>query len=44
MFVNGVRVPKAAVSVSGTTATYVPASNGAYDLLVVDRVSFDYIY
>jgi hypothetical protein len=44
MFVNGVRVPKAAVSVSGTTVTYVPASNGAYDLLAVDRVSFDYIY
>ncbi|MHA8051847.1 beta strand repeat-containing protein, partial [Aquirufa sp. ROCK-SH2] len=44
MFVNGVRVPKAAVSVSGVTATYVPASNGAYALLVTDRVSFDYIY
>jgi len=44
MFVNGVRVPKAAVSVSGTTVTYVPASNGTYDLLAVDRVSFDYIY
>ena len=44
MFVNGVRVPKAAVSVSGLTVTYVPASNGAYALLATDRVSFDYIY
>jgi hypothetical protein len=44
MFVNGVRVPKAAVSVSGTTATYVPASNGNYALLATDRVAFDYIF
>ncbi len=44
MFINGVRVPKAAVSVSGLTVTYVPASNAAYAILVTDRVSFDYIY
>ena len=44
MYINGVRVPKAAVSVSGTTVTYVPASNSAYAILVTDRVSFDYIY
>jgi hypothetical protein len=44
MFINGVRVPKAAVSVSGTTVTYAPASNAAYAVLVTDRVSFDYIY
>ena len=44
MFINGVRVPKAAVSVSGLTVTYAPTSNNAYALLATDRVSFDYIY
>ncbi|RVU25988.1 hypothetical protein EOJ36_06120 [Sandaracinomonas limnophila] len=44
MFVNGIRVPKDAISLSGDTVTYVPSNNGSYALLVNDRVSFDYIY
>ena len=44
MFINGVRVPKAAVSVLGLTVNYISASNNAYTLLTTDRVSFDYIY
>jgi hypothetical protein len=44
MFINGSRVPKAAITISGTTITYVPANNYAYALLTTDRVSFDYVY
>jgi hypothetical protein len=44
MFINGSRVPKAAITISGTTITYVSANNDAYALLTTDRVSFDYVY
>ena len=44
MFINGVRTNNDAYSVSGTTLTYVPASNGAYALLAGDRIQFDYMY
>jgi hypothetical protein len=44
MFINGVRTNNNAYSFSGTTVTYVPASNGAYAILASDRVQFDYTY
>jgi hypothetical protein len=44
MFINGVRVDNDAYSWSGSTLTYVPATNGDYALLVTDRIQFDYFY
>ncbi|MCZ8227746.1 hypothetical protein [Flavobacterium sp.] len=43
MYVNGVRVPKAAITVTGTTVAYTSSSNGGYVVLVNDRITFDYI-
>ena len=45
MYINGVYVgdtTDGVVTVSGTTATYVPASNGGYALEAGDRVQFVY--
>ncbi|SFZ93256.1 hypothetical protein SAMN05428642_10323 [Flaviramulus basaltis] len=44
MYINGVRISNAAYSTSGTTLTYVPASNGTYALKVTDRIQFDFYY
>jgi hypothetical protein len=44
MFINGVRTNNNAYSFSGTTVTYIPASNGAYAITASDRVQFDYTY
>ncbi len=44
MFINGVRTNNDAYSVSGTTVTYAPGSNGSYALLLGDRIQFDYAY
>ena len=44
LFINGVRISKNALSVSGTTLTYNPANNGAASLIVNDRVQIDYYY
>lgn len=44
MYVNGIRISNSAYSISGTTLTYVPASNGAYALSVSDRIQCDYFY
>ena len=44
MFINGVRTNNLAYSVSGTTVTYLPGSNGSYALLAGDRIQFDYAY
>ena len=41
-FRNGVRLPNAAVTVSGSDATYVPAANNGGALLAGDRITFDY--
>lgn len=41
-FRNGVRLPNAAVTVSGSDATYVPAANNGDALLAGDRITFDY--
>jgi hypothetical protein len=43
-FINGVRISKTAVSVSGNTLTYIPANNGAASLVLNDRVQIDYYY
>jgi hypothetical protein len=42
-FRNGARLPKNAITISGTTATYVPANNDGNTLLVGNRITFDYI-
>ena len=44
MFINGVRTNNNAYSVSGTTLTYTPASNGGYAIASSDRIQFDYTY
>ena len=43
-YINGVRVPKNAISISGSTISYNPIENGNYVILGTDRISFDYIY
>ncbi len=43
-FINGVRISKNAVSISGNTLTYIPANNGAASLVLNDRVQIDYYY
>ena len=43
-YINGVRVPKNAISISGSTISYNPVENGNYVILGTDRISFDYIY
>jgi hypothetical protein len=42
-FVSGSRVPKAAFSISGQTATYNPANNNNNVLTLGKRVNFDYV-
>ena len=44
MYINGIRISNLAYSVSGTTLTYAPSSNGDYDLSTDDRIQFDYYY
>ena len=44
MFINGVRTNNNAYSVSGSTVTYTPASNGGYAITSSDRIQFDYTY
>jgi hypothetical protein len=44
MFINGIRISNTAYAISGTTVTYYPANNGAYDLGISDRIQFDYQY
>ena len=43
MFVNGVRVPVAAATVSAKTVTYVPSADNGRTMLTTDRVTFDYV-
>jgi hypothetical protein len=42
-FRNGARIPKASVTVAGTTATYVPAANGGFTLIAGERINIDYV-
>jgi hypothetical protein len=44
MYVNGIKINKLAYSVSGTTVTYVPASNNSYAFVAGDRIQFEYSY
>jgi hypothetical protein len=44
MYINGIRTNNDAYSWSGTTLTYVPASNNNYTLTLNDRVQFDFMY
>jgi hypothetical protein len=44
LFINGIRISKTALSVSGTTLTYNPTNNGAATLVVGDRIQVDYYY
>ncbi|WP_026763799.1 beta strand repeat-containing protein [Sediminibacterium salmoneum] len=44
MFVNGIRISNTAYSVSGATVTYIPANNGGNNLVVGDRIQFDFFY
>jgi hypothetical protein len=44
LFINGVRISKNAVSVSGSTLTYNPTNNGSANLVLNDRVQIDYYY
>lgn len=43
-FINGVRVANAAVSISGTTVTYIPTNNSNYTLVAGDVIVVEYIY
>jgi len=47
MYINGVYVGSSkdgVVTITGTTATYVPSENGSYTLVAGDRVQFVYFY
>lgn len=44
MYVNGIRISNTAYTLSGSTLTYVPSNNGGNNLLITDRVQFDYFY
>ncbi len=44
MFINGIRISNTAYSLSGTTITYIPANNGGNNLVVGDRIQFDFYY
>jgi hypothetical protein len=43
MYIDGVRIPIASHSASGTTATYVPASNDNHTLTGGERIQIDYL-
>jgi hypothetical protein len=43
-FRNGARLPKNAITISGTTATYIPANNDGNILLAGNRIQFDYLF
>lgn len=42
MFINGIRISNTAYTLSGSTITYIPANNGSTNLVVGDRVQFDF--
>ncbi|MFD3407381.1 hypothetical protein SKC37_01815 [Aquirufa sp. HETE-83D] len=44
LYINGVRISKAAISLTGTTLTYIPANNETYSLIAGDRIQIDYYY
>ena len=44
MYINGIRISNNAYTISGTTLTYIPGNNGAYALVALDRIQFDFSY
>ena len=44
LHINGIRINKSAISVAGTSVTYIPANNGSTILVVNDRIQIDYFY
>jgi hypothetical protein len=44
LHINGIRINKSAISVTGTSVTYIPANNGATILVANDRIQIDYFY
>jgi hypothetical protein len=43
-FRNGARLPRTAMTISGSTATYVPTANNNNALFAGDRIQFDYLF
>ncbi|KRB58419.1 hypothetical protein ASD98_23620 [Flavobacterium sp. Root186] len=43
LYINGVRIDKDAISVSGNVLTYNSANNGSYALMVGDNIMIDYL-
>jgi hypothetical protein len=43
MFIDGIRIPNAGYTVSGTSVTYIPASNDGHVLTGGERIQFDYL-
>jgi hypothetical protein len=43
MYINGVRIDKDALTISGTTVTYNSANNGSYALMANDNIIIDYL-
>jgi len=44
MFRNGIRLSNTAFSINGLAITYIPANNGSSNLVINDRIQFDYQY
>jgi hypothetical protein len=44
VFRNGIRLPKASISVTGTTVTYTSTSNNNQVIALNDRITIDYVY
>jgi hypothetical protein len=44
MYINGVRISNKAYSIIGLALTYDSTKNGAYSLVIGDRIQFDYFY
>ncbi|MBF4494765.1 hypothetical protein IRZ83_14365, partial [Flavobacterium sp. JLP] len=42
LYINGVRIDKDAISVSGKVVTYNPGNNGSYTLMANDNLIIDY--
>jgi len=43
-YINGTKIPNAAISLAGAVVTYAPASNGTYALMAGDVITFTYLY
>nr|WP_314864467.1 hypothetical protein [uncultured Flavobacterium sp.] len=43
-YINGVRLPKDAISISEGSIIYNPVNNGNYTIIIQDRITYDYIF